>query len=483
MDDPFARFFQIYEPFALSGAASNVQEIPDASTPIFPDLQPASKIEASSYTKFEPRKEDFRVDAKDVGNQFGKSFSEDLEHWLTGGEIDGTLTPANGVLINHDSASLSLEEDSIDPAIHGDFTVSTYEAGLFKSSSKGHSFDAPPSTLPSSLHEEAGHATNSEFQKAQSELRSKGDADIRSVLSAKDNDESRLAMSDAGPDQRRNEIINGIVIVLATNAALIPLYEKAFELVPKHRFVNNFRRLLKVFRNGLAELPKDRGTQKLISLLRSKGTLKTIANRVVERQESPANSLGKKDMARFQGSDESTLSKLERIFMKGEIPPSPPSEPSPPPPDALEDSDDDGGDSGDDDYENREGKTVEPQISQRPRVDQVIHTLVTSQPFQDMIFGLQEFLLPSGLLHDILPIPRDTIQFSTSEKVSFLNSAQNWLENITDLEWNWWPLAPPMDPLLEGETRVYWRCVSPTNPIICCYAQLASFAEQSAGAR
>jgi len=262
-------------------------------------------------------------------------------------------------------------------------------------------------------------------------------------------------------EQRRNEIINGIVIALASNAALLPLYEKALELVPKHRFVNNFRRLLKVFRNNLMELPKTRVTQELISLLRSKDTQMAIVNRVAERQPSSGNSLDERGMGPFQESDESSLSKLERHFMEGRVPLPPPSESSLLPPDALEDSGDDEDHSDDNGYENCE--ELEPEFSQHARVDQVIHTLVTSQPFQDIILGFEDFILPQGLLHDISPIPRDSIQFSSAEKASFLNQIQLWFEDVTALEWNWWPLAPPMRPFLEGETRVYWRCVSPAN--------------------
>lgn len=377
-------------------------------------------------------------------------------------------TPAGGVATNPDTTPFIPLRELIDQAIRRNASITTHEATHEDSSStfssEGYTFHTVLSTLPTSLHDDANYTIDPRTQEVRLDVRSKGDADIRSVLSAEDSDESQSAISNADPDQRRNEIINGIVIVLATNATLIPLYEKALLLVPKHRFVNNFRRLLKVFRNNLIELPRNRVTQELTSLLRSRDTQMAIANRVVERQASSGNPLSEQDMIRFQGSDESTFLKLERLFTKGGIPPPPPSEPALPPPDVLEDSDsDDDYHSDDGDHENQEEITVEQEISQRPRVDQVIHTLVTSQPFQDLILGLEEFVLPHGLLHDILPIPRDLIRFSSAKKAFFWNQIQLWFEDVTALEWNWWPLTPPMLPLLEGETRVHWRCVSLKN--------------------
>ncbi|EUC26815.1 hypothetical protein COCCADRAFT_31505, partial [Bipolaris zeicola 26-R-13] len=38
------------------------------------------------------------------------------------------------------------------------------------------------------------------------------------------------------------------------------------------------------------------------------------------------------------------------------------------------------------------------------------------------------------------------------------------LEDLTGLEWDWWPFPPPMSPLIDGDTRVFWRCVKISYP-------------------
>ncbi|KAJ4296420.1 hypothetical protein N0V90_006465 [Kalmusia sp. IMI 367209] len=306
------------------------------------------------------------------------------------------------------------------------------------------------STNPTSMDDDAAESSHVPVQDGTSERNIETDDDIWSVISEapKDDEGSAGPMPLIRMDQWRDEIINGIIIILATNESLTPLYDRAARLLPRDRFIKNFRRLLMTFRNDLAVLPKTRVTQELTMILRSEGTQRKIVEGVMSRQTSSGAPLSNEDIARIQDSDESIFSKLERLFSDGQIPP--------PPPDTPQDPDWDEGEADSD--TNEEEIPLDPNLSQRPRVDQVIQTLVSGQPFQDMISSLREFLLPHGLLNDILPIPRDRIRFDTSEKFPLLNRAKGWLEDVTGLEWDWWPLAPRMQTLIQGETRVFWTC-------------------------
>jgi hypothetical protein len=307
------------------------------------------------------------------------------------------------------------------------------------------------STNPTSIYEEVAESSHPQVQEGTSELKIEENDDIWSVISEapRDDEGSPGHIPPIRMDQWRDEIINGIITVLATNESLTPLYERAAQLIPQDRFVKNFRRLLMTFRNDLADLPKTRVTQELSAILRPEGTQRKIVDGVISRQMSSGSPLNDADVARIQDSDESIFSKLERLFSDSQI--------HFPPPETPHNLDLDDEEANFD--PEKEEIPLDPNLSQRTRVDQVIQTLVLGQPFQDMISGLREFLLPHGLLNDILPIPRDHIKFDTSEKSPLLNRAKGWLEDITGLEWDWWPLTPRMRTLSQGETRVYWRCV------------------------
>lgn len=315
-------------------------------------------------------------------------------------------------------------------------------------------------------------------------LQSKAEADTGLVSSAVVNDESQLMIPAKSSDGRRNEIIKKIALALANNNEVTSLFQKGLELMPQYQFANNFRHLLVALRKDLMKLPECLEYQKLISLLASTDVQMEIVNRVIERQSILTKRASERDAARVQGSDESSLSLLELTLKIGRLHPSHQSKPSsltfetPLPasgtPSERSDASEYWSDgsyvaSDYDDYDDKKQEAIRKgqEISIKPKVSQIIHALVTGQPFQDRVIGLKELLRPEGLYRDIMPIPRDRIYFSTREKVSILNTIQTWLEDITALEWNWWPLAPPMPRLLEGETRVYWRCVSPTNePLI-----------------
>jgi len=120
----------------------------------------------------------------------------------------------------------------------------------------------------------------------------------------------------------------------------------------------------------------------------------------------------------------------------------------------------DGFESGDDSGLESDGEQNISHFAQYPRLNLVVQKLVEGQPFQDMLASFKELLLPPGLLKELLPIPRDKITYVTTKEVGLLSKVQGFLEEITALEWDWWPLPPRMRPLKPTETRVHWQCVS-----------------------
>jgi hypothetical protein len=74
-----------------------------------------------------------------------------------------------------------------------------------------------------------------------------------------------------------------------------------------------------------------------------------------------------------------------------------------------------------------------------------------------MIAGMKELLLPPGLLDDILPILRTKIHYNSKENDSLLTSVQAYIEDVTALPWDWWPLPPRMRKLKADETHIHWH--------------------------
>jgi hypothetical protein len=313
----------------------------------------------------------------------------------------------------------------------------------------------------------------------------KNDDDIRSLISEGDDNQSQASAPNTG---RSSVMENAVVSLLATNSLLAPVYEKALQLMPKERFADNFRRILKFFHEDLKRLDETLVTQELAAILRSKEARKRIARKITDRHISFQNSFTEQDLQRVHRPDKTNLSYLESWLIKSNIPPLLGSVPKhfeigeqqgPMPSKKLrsefrmneqdtsdEDDTSDEEERSNGELENGEGEQDAKDrpwrmgTAQFPRLDLVTQNLVEGEPFQDMVIRLKEFLLPDGLLRDILPIPRERITYDSQGSHRVLNAFQGLLEDLTGLEWNWWPLPPRMHPLSEGETRVFWQCVS-----------------------
>jgi WD40 repeat protein len=309
--------------------------------------------------------------------------------------------------------------------------------------------------------------------------------DIRSIISEDDN-LSQISISNAG---RIREIENAVVSLLASNSILIPVYKEALELMTKERFANNFGRILKAFHVDLKRFEGNVVMQELAAILWSKEVRKRIARKITDRFVSHQDSLSERDLPRVHGSDGTDLSYLEAWLTKSNVSPLLHEDaPGQPESDMQEEEimndeakiatklDVEDGSSDIFDSEGEEGQDYPTNMDlvRFPRLDLVMQSLVEGQPFRDMVARLREFLLPTGLLRDIFPIPGESITYNSDGSHGVWSAVQALLENLTELEWDWWPLPPRMNPLGEGHTRVFWRCVR--TPCSCISIVLTSTA-------
>lgn len=305
------------------------------------------------------------------------------------------------------------------------------------------------------------------------ELNGNDDDDIRSIISEEEDDLFQALTSNI---ERRSEIENAIVSLLAANSMLVPVYEKALRLMSKERFANNFGRLLRVFHDGLRGFGRSLETQELAAILKPKVARKRIARRITEKHISHQNSLSEQDLLGIHESGESNLFYLEswllRILQNNR---------------ALveskylvpndetnnEDQRNEEDVYGDEEIRNYGSEIEDEERNEKnhpkhmgtvqfPRLDLAMQTLLEGEPFQTMLVRLKEFLLPTGLLKDILPIPSESFTYDSNGSHG-LNRFQGLVEDLAELEWDWWPLPPRLRPLNGKETRLYWRCVSISN--------------------
>ena len=69
-------------------------------------------------------------------------------------------------------------------------------------------------------------------------------------------------------------------------------------------------------------------------------------------------------------------------------------------------------------------------------------------------------LLPLDLRQVLHSIPKEHIRVSYDQDLSITNRIKGWIEDHTQVKWNWWPLEPRKRMLLDDEARISWNCVS-----------------------
>jgi hypothetical protein len=278
------------------------------------------------------------------------------------------------------------------------------------------------------------------------------DVDVQSLVSEEGDTASSASMPLPFWASETELIIIG---VFAKSSVLSPLYSKALQLMPEERFINNFRRLLKAFYGNLVASDNSNVTRQLAKLLRSKQRQSRIARMVIARHVAPQSSWNEEELANLRDQEKQAYTNVEswldRTIVSSTIIDT----------QAVHSADTSKEYESDDDSDSEsDGEENISHFAQYPRLDLAVQKLVEGQPFQDMLASFKELLLPPGLLKELLPIPRDKITYVTITEVGLLSKVQGFLEEITALEWDWWPLSPRMRLLKPSETRVHWECVS-----------------------
>jgi hypothetical protein len=298
------------------------------------------------------------------------------------------------------------------------------------------------------------------------------DDDLVSVISNTESIGSQAGSLGRTPGERFASRLFGDF--LGNLRQLRPLHEEALRRFGENRFVHNYRRLLKAQLLRLWSLSDDRTRTEVLTLriLRSRTSRTDIARNICRaiipdesepleqhttldfrprEQENVAGWIaslrptGSRDLdAVGQSSSEgSVLSEREEFNLIFARP---------------QDRDTDGANDSDqadmlEDTSSEDLDSFEAEL---------LSTLTEAYDFlrRDVVClerDLRLLLLPSSLRDLLVTVPKDDIRILRDNNVSFVNQIKAFIEDHTQIEWDWWPLRPRSHSLSEGRQRLEWK--------------------------
>jgi hypothetical protein len=236
-----------------------------------------------------------------------------------------------------------------------------------------------------------------------------------------------------------------IRVFLAEEPQFRLLCEKAMGHMDKERFVKNLRRLLKSFYKNLSVEAKNEAEKAVTRLLRSRrGRLRISRQLAVQiQQEQEEVSLGDRVDLRIAPAEKNLVERW--LARASERPINPP-------------------ECEFDDHEiNNEYLTGSDDSSveeEFPNINELRNFLRGTRSFQFLLKDYMLMFLSIELKHVLLSIPKGHIWVTRKQDASMVNRMKAWVEDNTHVRWNWWPFEPRKRMLRDGESRIFWQCVS-----------------------
>ncbi|PVH88843.1 hypothetical protein DL98DRAFT_158071 [Cadophora sp. DSE1049] len=282
------------------------------------------------------------------------------------------------------------------------------------------------------------------------------DYDIRSILS-EDLDIQSKRSSKVTYQERLAE--ENLGYLLAQNPQLRPLSEEALRRVGKIRFVDNLRRLLKRYYIDLRPIATTKLEIATVNLLRSRYSRARLSQQISDIL-APENDETDEQLVHHA---EITRQELENWIVRHPEFVSPQEE--------FDDLDLEIDDSSSDDEEVvQEAKIAvgevheeveEPNLPNITQMESFLLNCGDGTPFQRLSTHLRIFLLPptlGPLVRILMSLPADHVWLDDQEDTSFSNKFKSFVEDMTEENWNWWPLRPRMRFLGKDQTRLNWSC-------------------------
>lgn len=310
--------------------------------------------------------------------------------------------------------------------------ASASRAGTLMASSEPAFQDNNIEFLPAGKLNETKHPYNDEIQSLPSD-----NDDIGSQASAETTNEGMTGKAH-------------IRVFLAEEPQFRSLCEKAIAQMNRKRFVENLRRLLKSFHKNLSTEAETEAEKAIVRLLRSRRGRLRISHDLTDQiqQEQEVLQGSRVDL----GIAPEATDRLETWL--AHLP---------------ERSVDPQGDTwaqecgfNDQDIDS-ESSIVSDDGSVKdksPHISELKKFLRGTRSFQNLLKDCMLMFLPIELRHVLLSIPKKHVWVSGEQDLSVTNRLKAWVEDNTQVRWNWWPLESRKRLLQDGESRMFWQCVS-----------------------
>jgi len=303
-------------------------------------------------------------------------------------------------------------------------------------------------------HELQSNATGLELETTLAEkdlIEHESDDEIASVSSDQDDIQSTIEM------QKTQDVLSAedqLRTFFMENVEISETCTKLLDRMGRKRFVTNLRRLLKKYYKSLlqsAQLPVEKAC---LSLLKSRFTRTRIAASVADKLRPLSDQMQlqvEDDLKKAQvmrpnvedwlcGHPAFSLDQQDQLLLVRDSD----SEPSA------------GSDTG-------SGEIMEDPDHELKHIARVKRFMTEGVAFCKLLLDVEIMLLPKELIttaQTILSIPTDRILCGVEVKCTWLDRCKIKVEQVTHTRWDWWPLAPVVYPIKEGQSRIQWHCVS-----------------------
>lgn len=234
------------------------------------------------------------------------------------------------------------------------------------------------------------------------------------------------------------------------------LCEELLAKIPRERFVQNFRRLLKPYYIRLTKIANSDLEKATIFVLQKRAARERISRHIAERLKP----FTEEEQLRITEQDKGALDRAQRleewILSTPGIFRHPDEQIKAPEMDVVQDADPS-------ELSNSDSEDGEYLQSDLPSLRSMEDFLTKGVAFEALLTDLQIFTLPSSLsslTRVLMTIPNENISFEQHYEPSLRDKWKEYMERTTGNPWNWWPLPPSKPHLATGDTRISWKCVS-----------------------
>lgn len=296
--------------------------------------------------------------------------------------------------------------------------------------------------------------------------------DIQSIMSDNSDINSTLSYQTTWIEQEGKDYI---AQMLAFDDVLHPLCQDALATMGRARFVRNVRRILKAYYRNLLQDARTERERLCVGLLRSRHGRQRMSQLMADIFHSDDNQEDELQERLIQHrKDTETINAWIKVLPNNGLVDAEPMDMSR---EALPFEGTDEGSLSD-----SSGESSDDNLIENSHLDEMTRFFCDSRSFHVLVNEFRTLLLPSRIRDILLSHPRDRIWISTEQDATLSNQIKSYIEDYTQLRWDWWPLQPRLRKLGSDQSRLFTQCVrhgtSNVNALLTLDSHVGSFSGQ-----